>query len=139
MNTADEFSTYCADLLEGFYDCVDRIVLNADFPLGQTGGGLRSGWRLLRGGDDDLDDIHLRDMAGRFSRRLHGFCAKSEIEIIEAQAGERKHQLAEPNLPSDPKFRGLFLVCRSGKTNTHYATPRSNLFQRKTTGEALNS
>lgn len=39
MNAPDEFSTYCADLLEGSYDCVDRIVLNAYFPLGQTGGG----------------------------------------------------------------------------------------------------
>jgi hypothetical protein len=29
MNAPDEFSTYCADLLEGSYDCVDRIVLNA--------------------------------------------------------------------------------------------------------------
>jgi hypothetical protein len=110
MNAPDEFSTYCADLLEGSYDCVDRIVLNAYFPLGQTGGGLRSWWRLLRGSDDDLDDNHLREMAGTFSRRLHAFCAKSGIEIIEAQAGERKHKLAEPNLPSDPTFQGLFLV-----------------------------
>ena len=110
MNTPDEFSTYCADLLEGSYDCVDRIVLNAYFPLGQTGGGLRSWWRLLRGSDDDLSDDHLREMAGTFSRRLHAFCAKSGIEIIEAQAGERKHKLAEPSLPSDPKFKGLFLV-----------------------------
>src|SRR3990167_5886847 len=31
------------------------------------------------------------------------------------------------------------LVVRFVKTNTHYATPRSNLFQRNTTGEALNS
>ena len=49
-------------------------------------------------------------MAGTFSRRLRAFCAKSRIEIIEAQAGERKHELAEPHLPTDPKFRGLFLV-----------------------------
>jgi hypothetical protein len=110
MNTPDGFSTYYADLLEGSYDCVDRIVLNAYFPLGHSGGGLRSWWRLLRGGDDDLDDSRLRDMAGTFSRRLHAFCAKSGIEIIEAQAGERKHELAEPHLPADAKFRGLFLV-----------------------------
>jgi hypothetical protein len=64
MNTPDEFSTYYADLLEGSYDCVDRIVLNAYFPLGHSGGGLRSWWRLLRGSDDDLDDSHLRDLGG---------------------------------------------------------------------------
>ena len=38
-------------LLEGVYDCVDRIVLNAFFPLGQTGGGVRSWWRQLNGDD----------------------------------------------------------------------------------------
>ena len=32
-------------LLEGVYDCVDRIVLNAFFPMGQTGGGMRCLWR----------------------------------------------------------------------------------------------
>jgi hypothetical protein len=28
MNEADDFSTYHQDLLDGQYDCVDRIVLN---------------------------------------------------------------------------------------------------------------
>ena len=110
MNAPDEFSRYYADLLEGIYDCVDRMVLNAYFGPGQTGGGLRSWWRLLRGDDSQLDDAHLRDMAGTFSRRLHGFCAKRGIALIEAQAGERKHELAEPYLPADPKFCGLFVV-----------------------------
>lgn len=110
MNPLDEFSRYHADLLEGSYDCVDRLVLNAFFPLGQTGGGLRSWWRLLRGDDATLDDAHLREMAGAFSRRLRAHCAKKGIPFVEAQAGERKHQLAEPYLPSGPKFRGLFLV-----------------------------
>jgi hypothetical protein len=49
-------------------------------------------------------------MAGTFSRRLRAFCAQNSIPIIEAQAGERKHQLAEPLLPTTPKFEGLFLV-----------------------------
>jgi hypothetical protein len=110
MNTPDEFSRYYADLLEGSYDCVDRLVLNAYFPLGQTGGGLRSWWRRLRGDDSTLDDARLREMAGTFSRRLNAYCAKHAIPIVEAQAGERKHELAEPHLPSDPSSRGLFLV-----------------------------
>jgi hypothetical protein len=37
-----------------------------------------------------LDDKHLREMAGTFSRRLHAFCAKQGIPIIEAGSGERK-------------------------------------------------
>src|SRR5262245_23139113 len=110
MNTPDDLSQYYAELLEGVYDCVDRIVLNAFFPLGQTGGGVRSWWRELHGDDSQLDDKHLREMAGTFARRLQAFCAKQEIAIIEARAGERKHELAEPYVPKDPAFHGLFLV-----------------------------
>jgi hypothetical protein len=110
MNPTDELSSYYAELLEGTYDCVDRLVLNAYFPMGQTGGGLRTWWRQLHGSDASLDDAHLREMAGTFSRRVTAYCAKHRIPLIEAQAGERKHELAEPHLPKAPKFRGLFLV-----------------------------
>ena len=113
MTASDAFSEYYAELLQGSYDCVDRIVLNAFFPLGQTGGGVRSWWRCLRGDDLTLDDEHLRDMAGTFSRRLHAFCTKQGIPLIEAQARDRKHQLAQPHLPNNPKFYGLFLVIKS--------------------------
>jgi hypothetical protein len=113
MTASDAFSDYYAELLQGSYDCVDRVVLNAFYPLGQTGGGLRAWWRYLHGDDSTLDDDHLRDMAGTFSRRLHGFCAKRGIPLIEAQAGERKHELAQRYLPVNPKFCGLFLVIKS--------------------------
>ena len=40
MKEADDFSTYHADLLDGQYDCVDRIVLNGYFgSLIAPGGG----------------------------------------------------------------------------------------------------
>lgn len=110
MSTPDEFSRYYAELLEGSYDCVDRLVLNAYFPLGQTGGGMRSWWRALRGDDSELNDGGLREMAGTFSRRVSAYCAKHAIPLIEAQTRERKHELAEPLLPQDPKFRGVFAV-----------------------------
>jgi hypothetical protein len=110
MNAPDDLSQYYAELLDAIYDCVDRIVLNAFFPLGQTGGGMRSWWRQLNGDDSQLDDKHLREMAGTFARRLHAFCAKRGIPIIEARSGERKHKLAEPHVAKDPGFTGLFLV-----------------------------
>ena len=113
MTGTDAFSEYYAKLLQGTYDCVDRIVLNAFFPFGQTGGGVRTWWRWLRGDDLTLDNEHLREMAGTFSRRLHAFCAKQRIPLIEAQARDRKHQLAQLHLPTDPKFCGLFLVIKS--------------------------
>ena len=112
MIACDDFSQYYAEFLAGTYDCVDRIVLNAFYPLGQTGGGMRTWWRCLRGDDSTLDDAHLRDMAGSFSRRLHAFCVREAIPLIAAAPGERKHELAQPYLPNDPQFRGLFLVIK---------------------------
>jgi hypothetical protein len=110
MNTPDGFSSYYADLLDGRYDCVDRLVVNAYFPMGQTGGGMRAWWRRLRGNDAELDNTHLREMAGSFSRRVRGYCAKQGAPLIEVKTGERKHELAEEYLPRDPGFQGLFLV-----------------------------
>ena len=66
MTGSDAFSEYYAELLQGTYDCVDRIVLNAFFPFGQTGGGVRTWWRCLHGDDLTLDNEHLREMAGPF-------------------------------------------------------------------------
>ena len=68
----------------------------------------------MHGDDSQLDDKHLREMAGTFARRLHAFCAKQGIAIIEARSGERKHELAEPQVPKDPTFCGLFLVITVG-------------------------
>jgi len=110
MNAADELSDYYAELIEGTYNCVDRVVLNAYFPLGQSGGGFRTWWRQLRGGDAELDDAHLREMAGTFARRLRAYCEKEKIVFIDAGTNERKHELAAAHLPSDPMFRGLFAV-----------------------------
>jgi hypothetical protein len=92
-NPTDEFSSYYAELLEGTYDCVDRVVLNAYFPMGQTGGGLRTWWRQLHGSDANLNDGQLRDMAGTLSRRLRAYCARHKVPVIDAEADQRKHEL----------------------------------------------
>jgi len=44
MKEDDDFSLYYRQLLEGRYDCVDRIVLNGYFPRGHSPGGFRSWW-----------------------------------------------------------------------------------------------
>ena len=41
MKPNDDLSDYSQELLEGRYDCPDRIVLNGYFSLGQQGGGFR--------------------------------------------------------------------------------------------------
>jgi hypothetical protein len=37
---------------------------------------------------------------------------REAIPLIAAAPGERKHELAQPYLPNDPQFRGLFLVIK---------------------------
>jgi hypothetical protein len=58
QRVADDFTERYGDLLAGSYDCVDRVVLNAFFPIGHNPGGFRCWWRRLHGGDDQLDDAH---------------------------------------------------------------------------------
>jgi hypothetical protein len=70
MATAD-LSDYYSDLLNGSYDGVDRIVLNANFALGYSPGGFRSWWRLRpNGSEQDLHNAPRMRMAGRFARRV---------------------------------------------------------------------
>ena len=110
MTMPDPFSEYYKDFLENTYDCVDRIVLNAYFPMGQSGGGFRTWWKLLEGNDATLDDTHLMRFAGRFSRRVRAFAEKNRIPLIFGQAGERKQDLAAPYVPKDPAFRRIFCI-----------------------------
>lgn len=110
MEQADDFSAYHEELLEGRYDCVDRIVLNGYFPLGQQGGGFRTWWRQLTGSDATLDQEHVLRMAGRFSRRVHGWAKQHAVPIVHCAPAERKHELAEKYVPQDPQYRGLFLI-----------------------------
>ena len=66
----DPFSAHYEDLLEGSYDCVDRIVLNGYYRMGHHPAGFRLWWRRLTGSDETLDNNHLMRLAGRFSRRV---------------------------------------------------------------------
>jgi hypothetical protein len=106
----DSFSEYYAEFLQGSYDCVDRVVLNAYFPLGGSPGGFRTWWRALYGTDDNLDNAHLIRLAGRFSRRIHGWAAKHKIPVIKCTANERPQEALEEECPELPKRPGVFCV-----------------------------
>ena len=110
MSMPDPFSEYYKDFIENTYDCVDRFVLNAYFPVGQSGGGFRSWWRILEGTDGNLDEAHLMRYAGRFSRRVKAFTKQHRIPLIFAQKGERKQEISALHLPKDPAFRGVFCI-----------------------------
>jgi hypothetical protein len=107
----DEFSERYSDLVTGFYDCVDRIVLNAYYPLGHHPGGFRTWWRRLRGSDEQLDDTHLMRMAGRLARRVKAWGAAHGVPVLFCKAGERKHLIAEEYLATHQiTTAGVFLV-----------------------------
>jgi len=106
----DELTAAYGDLLDGSYDCVDRIVLNADDPLCHSAGGFRTWWRRLTGSDADLDTAHLMRLAGRFSRRVRAFAKAHGIPVIDCGKGERKHEIAAAYLEEHPDARGLFLI-----------------------------
>lgn len=109
--SSDEFSLRYSDLVTGSYDCVDRIVLNAFYPLGYEPGGLRTWWRRLHGGSDgELDDTHLMRMAGRFARRVKAWGAANAVPVIFCKSGERKHRIAEEYLATHQVGIGVFLV-----------------------------
>lgn len=106
----DQFSEYHSDFLDGSYDCVDRIVLNAYFQLGQTPGGFRIWWRQLNGSDDDLDNTHLMRMAGKFSRWVRAHAQANQIPVIDCGRGDRKHEIAKQYLPQEADFKGVFAI-----------------------------
>ena len=92
------------------YDCVDRLVVNCYYQLGQTGGGFRTFWRQWKGDDSRLSDEGLRQAAGDLARRLKAYCQKHDILWIECGARDQKYEIAREHRPKDPDFRGLFAV-----------------------------
>ena len=110
MEFTDDLTRHYSNILDGTYDCIDRIVLNAHCPMLLTGGGIRYWFRKLKGSDKDLDTNQLIKFAGRFSRRIQSFCESRKIPLIYFSTGERKHEEAEKLIPEDSTFEGIFAV-----------------------------
>lgn len=117
MKYKNKFSEHYADLLEGQYDCIDRIVLNAYYPKLLSGGGLRDWWRQLKGDDSDLNTAALMRMAGVVSQRVQAYCKKNDMPFVHYQTGERKHEDATKLLPLDASFEGIFAIFCSRATS----------------------
>jgi len=110
MAAPDDFSSYIGELLRGSYDCVDRIVLRAYYPMGQTSGGFLLWWNDLNP-NTALSQEHLRRMAGDFSRRVRAFGQKHQIPVQYSEIEDKtKHARAEKLRPKDPNFQGVFLI-----------------------------
>lgn len=106
----DQLSEQYRDLIEDSYDCVDRIVLNAYFPMAQDPGGVRVWWRALFGSEDDLDTAHLMRMAGRFARRIRAFAKANAIPVVDCGPKEKKFEIAQTYLAKHDGKPGLFLI-----------------------------
>jgi hypothetical protein len=108
---ADDFAERYGDLLTGTYDCVDRIVLNAYYPLGHNPGGFGVWWRRWHGDSDaDLGDAHLMRLPGRFAGRVRAWAAANGVPVIDCTAGERKHRIAGGYLASHAVGPGVFMM-----------------------------
>ncbi|HEY1216365.1 MAG TPA: hypothetical protein VGE93_22305 [Bryobacteraceae bacterium] len=82
----DGLSRTYAELLDGIYDSLDRIVLNAYFRFAQNPAGFRVWWRQLHGTEDHLDNAHLMRLAGRFRRRMHAWALCSRVPVRSCKA-----------------------------------------------------
>jgi hypothetical protein len=122
----DGFSERYGDLLTGSYDCVDRIVLNAYYPLCHSPGGFRVWWRRLHGDDAQLDNAHLMRMAGRFARRVRASAAAHGIPVVDCGRGERKHRIAEDYLADHTVGPGVFLILIARAPATVWEVNRSS-------------
>ena len=106
----DKLSSRYTAFLDGTYECIDRIVLNAYFQFGQRPAGFRTWLRQLEGSDEKLDNAHLMRMAGRLARRLRAHAKAHQIPVVDCAAEERKYTIAEQYLPKDPNFVGVFAI-----------------------------
>jgi hypothetical protein len=106
----DKLSKHYNEILEGIYDCPDRIVLNGYFPQGCILGGFRNWFRALKGSDKELNNTTLMKMSGRLGRRINAFCKSKDIPLFYFKAGERKHEKAEELIPRDKNLTGLFAI-----------------------------
>ena len=106
----DKLSSRYTGFLNGTYECVDRIVLNAYFQFGQRPAGFRTWWRQLEGSDEKLDNAHLMRMAGRLARRVRAHAKAHQIPVVDCASEERKYTIAEQYLPTDADFVGVFAI-----------------------------
>jgi hypothetical protein len=112
MNNIEQFTEFYKSDFSGTYHSTDRLVLNGYYNMGCTLGGFRHFWRQLEGGDETLDENHVRRYAGRFSHRIRKFAPANNIPLIytDKKTVKRKDEISAEYLPEDPNFTGLFCI-----------------------------
>ena len=87
-----------AELIEGNYDCVDRVVINSYNPLLQHAGGFRHWWRQWKGSDAGLETAGLMRIA------MANVCAHMISKIARQAVGEK--------LGTSHKYASLLADCQ---------------------------
>ena len=102
----DPLSQHYASRLDGVYDCVDRLTINAYFPIAQTPGGfLRLAGRSVRLGRQPRQ--HPPDVPGRLLQPPRPRVEKKDgIPVIHRRAGERSMRSANSTYPPIPHAPG---------------------------------
>lgn len=98
------------DVLDGSYNCVDRIMLNGYCGLCHSAGGLRLWWGRLMGQGAIPNQTQLMRMAGHFSRRVRAYAEAHGIAVVRCDQGEAKHKVAEEYLEKTTIKQGVFLI-----------------------------
>jgi len=73
-------------------------------------GGFRVWGRALTGSDDTLDNTHLMRMAGRSSRRLHGYAKAKSIPAKNIVQRIGRHADTDQALAQLPRFEDRILI-----------------------------
>ena len=110
LHMTDGLSRAYADLLEGEYDCLDRVVLNAYFRFACRPPGFRVWWRQLYGLEAALGNRQLRGLAGRFRHRLRTWATKNQIPFVRCKPGQAQQEIATEYRKTTPVSEGLFLI-----------------------------
>src|SRR5712691_4586404 len=109
----DSFTQRSADLLDGWSQCVDRVVLNGYFRLLQSAGGFRTWWRQVHGTEANLDKTQLLRFAGHFGRRVRAWAKAAPVPVVwcaDLPDDAQPHEVAESFRPSDPQRTGVFCL-----------------------------
>ena len=126
MKNKDTLGTHYEDLIEGSYDSIDRMVINAYSDLLHSAGGLRHWWRNMYGDDSDLTTNRLMRLSARYHRSVKSWCRSSNVPFISFKTGERKSEKAKALQPKQGGFEGIFAVFLARSTALLWTVYRKN-------------
>lgn len=97
------------DHLELAYTSIDRIYIKGFVPIIQSCGGFRTWAERLRP-DKPVTQKWIRSWASKFHNNVRKFASQSSVPIVQADKGQRKHELAEQYREKFNQQQGVYLI-----------------------------